>query len=225
MSTLLAGRRLRYVSAYLGTSTNLGRADLTVLWAPSLLISSWELSNEVLISDCSLSYFFSRQEVVRALSSLVLPSKAVSLTDRAPVEATELKPFKCSLEELKDSVKYLLELSERLAGTGAEFPGITRQMLSHILSPTRLVLGDTKRFEGSISARVASSLIKDLVAKLMEFLSSGISEVVKVLYVVNLEKQQVFAVFGDKLVRNPVISLELSGDREALGRLSQLAKS
>jgi len=225
LSTLLAGRRLRYVSAYLGTSTNRGRAELTILWAPSLLISSRELSGEVLISDCSLSYFFSRREVIRALSSLVLPSKAVSLTDRAPVEAPELEPFGCSPEELENSVKYLLELSERLAGTGVEFPGTARQMLSHFLSPTRLVLGNTRGFEGGIGARVASSLIKDLVAKLMEFLSSGVSEVVKVLYVVNLKKQQVFAVFGDRLVRNHAISLELSRDREALGRLSQLARS
>jgi len=141
------------------------------------------------------------------------------------VEAPELEPLGCSPGELEESVKRLLELSEELAGTEIRFPGTSRQILSRFLSPTRLVMGDTRRFEEGVGARIASSLIRDVVARLAEFLGSGVSEVVKVLYVIDPRKKLVFAVVGDRLVRNSVISLELSRDREALSKLSQFARS
>ena len=45
------------------------------------------------------------------------------------------------------------------------------------------------------------------------------------LYVVNLRKPQALLVVGDMLVRNYVVSSELSRDREALRKIAQLAKS
>jgi hypothetical protein len=214
---------VRYVRAsrYAIRST----AEEVVLWAPSLLLGSPEPGNEVLISDCSISYLFSRRDAIRALSSVVVPGRAVSLTDRTPLEAPELEPVDCSLEGLENSVKYLLELLRESAEAAPRFPGFTRQLLSRFLSPTRLVLGDTRDLERGVGTGIASSLARDIVARLAEFLGSGVSEVVKVLYVVNLRKLQALLVVGDMLVRNYVVSSELSRDREALRKIAQLAKS
>lgn len=214
---------MRYVRAsrYAIRST----AEEVVLWAPSLLLGSPEPGNEVLISDCSISYLFSRRDAIRALSSVVVPGRAVSLTDRTPLEAPELEPVDCSLEGLENSVKYLLELLRESAEAAPRFPGFTRQLLSRFLSPTRLVLGDTRELERGVGTGIASSLARDIVARLAEFLGSGVSEVVKVLYVVNLRKLQALLVVGDMLVRNYVVSSELSRDREALRKIAQLAKS
>jgi hypothetical protein len=214
---------VRYVRAsrYAIRST----AEEVVLWAPSLLLGSPEPGNEVLISDCSISYLFSRRDAIRALSSVVVPGRAVSLTDRTPLEAPELEPVDCSLEGLENSVKYLLELLRESAEAAPRFPGFTRQLLSRFLSPTRLVLGDTRELERGVGTGIASSLARDIVARLAEFLGSGVSEVVKVLYVVNLRKLQALLVVGDMLVRNYVVSSELSRDREALRKIAQLAKS
>jgi hypothetical protein len=159
------------------------------------------------------------------LSSVVVPSKAVSLTDRVPLEVPELEPINCNPKELENSVKYLLELFREPAEIEVRFLRITRQLLSHFLSPTRLVLGDTRGYERGVGTRIASSLARDIVARLAEFLGSGVSETVKVLYVIDLRKPQALLVVGDRLMRNYVISSELSRDREALSRLAQLARS
>jgi hypothetical protein len=216
---------VRYIRASLGRYAIRNTAEEVVLWAPSLLLGSPEPGNEVLISDCSISYLFSRRDAIRALSSVVVPGRAVSLTDRIPLEAPELEPVDCSPEGLENSVKYLLELLRESAEAAPRFPGFTRQLLSRFLSPTRLVLGDTRGFERGVGTGIASSLARDIVARLAEFLGSGVSEVVKVLYVIDLRKPQALLVVGDMLVRNYVVSSELSRDREALRKIAQLTKS
>jgi len=215
-----------YVYADASRFVGRSRAGFAVLWAPSLLLRVGRGSgSELMISDCSLTTFFSRQSLIRVLSSLVLPSGAVRLVSEAPVEALELEPSDCSAEGLESSARAFLELFGRLAESEVRLPGVARQALSHILSPTRLVLGDIRVLGEGVGSRIVSSMAADIVSRVAEFLRSGDASIARVLYVIDTKKPEAFAVLGDRLVKNPVISSELSRDREAMHRVLALFRS
>lgn len=215
-----------YIYVDVGRLASLKKAELVMLWAPSLILSRGkESSAELMVSDCSLTTFFDRKNIIQVLSSMVLPSKIVKLVDEALVKAPELEPSSCTIEEFESSVGLLLEISSKLAESGIKLPRATRQALSHFLSPTRLVLGDIRTIGESIGNRIASSVIVEIISRVTDFLSGGHVEVARVLYAINTRKPEAFVVIGDKLVKNPVISFELSRDTEALRRILALSRS
>ncbi len=220
------GSQAVYIYVDVGRLTSLRKAELVMLWAPSLIFSHGrEPSAELMVSDCSLTSFFSRKSIIQVLSSMILPSKNVKLVGEALVKAPELEPSGCTVEEFEGSVRSLLEMSSRLAESEVRLPGATRQALSHFLSPTRLVIGDTRTVGEGIGSRIASSVIAEIVSRITNFLSGGNAEVARVLYAINMRKPEAFVVIGDKLVKNRVISFELSRDGEALRRILALSRS
>jgi len=193
-----------------------------VVWVPMALLEAGERDERgAIYIYCSLYTFFKNSDYVRVLSSFreIFPG----FEDREPVRAITLPIEKCSREEFTRSLDRLL--------TDIRLPGepdlgslsSLRLALSHLLSPARWVLGNTRRVETGIATQIALRIVEDVASELSKALSTGRWEMGYVLHVLDLKTDSVYYVVGSRVVKNYVLSKALREDqtaREAIGSLS-----
>lgn len=210
----------KHVKVYESVLKNLPRG--LRVWVPmTLLIEEESGKKRATYIYCSLYTFFKNSGWVRVLSSFreIFPGFEYG----EPVRAAILPVEKCSREDFTDSLDRLLNDIQPRGGPDLRALPSLRLAISHLLSPVKWVLGDTKRVEEGIATQIALRIIEEVRSELFRAMNVGLWEEGYVLHVLDLNVGSVYYVVGNKVVKNSVLSKALREDRvarEAIGSIS-----
>lgn len=147
---------MRYVRVDTRTLRELP-GDLSV-WVPMAVLATGRPGSsgkDSLYVYCSLYSSFEEPDYVRVLSSF--RDSFPGFMEEQPLPAILLPPERCSREEFSRSLERLATYAGSLRQLGLKVPSPARLALSHLLSPVRWVIGDTRGVEEGAAAVVSAS--------------------------------------------------------------------
>jgi len=175
-------------------------------WLPVTLVRPLNGKHTYVIY-CFPNDLVENPSLTRVLTTVRI-SQEVLLVEEPPIKSGRVIKFSCEPLNLKADLQkvnaYLEELEDKVT---LKVLRSDRLLLTHILSPIKWVLGDLSKVQDYISVRIASSIVKEIVAELSTlttFKTEAISAYL--LHAFNISKKEIYTIYNNQVFKNKTLS-------------------